>query len=166
MSTSTPVIVCGKKPEIARAVKASLYPEYEGANHLTIQHLFTNPRLTVLFSYLVIHVILSVEAGVSVIPALLRGERLPSADEENIGTRNYLKPPAAIVTGGGYDDANVKEMRDACKGESNVPWLRPDMSALPPQGPEFGSAMAEKIKACLYRLMRDGKMNEDGMYHY
>jgi hypothetical protein len=101
-----------------------------------------------------------------VIPALLRGERPPSADEENIGTRNYLKPPAAIVTGGGYDDANVKEMRDACKGESNVPWLRPDMSALPRQGPGYGSAIAEKVKACLGRLMKDGKMKGDGVYHY
>jgi hypothetical protein len=77
-----------------------------------------------------------------------------------------LKPPAAIVTGGGYDDANVKEMRDACKGESNVPWLRPDMSALPPQGPGYGPAMAEKVKACLGRLVKDVKMEEDGVYHY
>jgi hypothetical protein len=134
--------------------------------HLTIQHLSANPHLTVLFSYLVIHVILSIEAGVSVIPALLRGERPASADEENVGTRNYLKRPAAIVTGGGYDDANVKEMRDACKGESNIPWLGPDMSALPPRGPGYGSAIAEKVKACLGRLMKDGKMDEDGVYHY
>jgi hypothetical protein len=117
-------------------------------------------------SYLVIHVILSVEAGVSVIPALLRGERPPSPDEENIGTRNYLKPPAAIITGGGYDDANVKEMRDACKGESNVPWLRPDMNALPPQGPGYEPAIAEKVKACLGRLVKDLKMKEDGVYHF
>lgn len=48
MSNATPIIVCGKKPEIARAVKASLHPEYEGAIHLTIQH-FTNPHLTILF---------------------------------------------------------------------------------------------------------------------
>jgi hypothetical protein len=117
-------------------------------------------------SSLVIHVILSVEAGVSVIPALLRGERPPSTDEENVGTRNYLKPPAAIVTGGGYDDANVKEMRDACKGESNVPWLRPDMNALPPRGPGHGPAIAEKVKACLDRLAKDLKMKEDGVYHF
>ena len=77
-----------------------------------------------------------------------------------------MKPPAAIVTGGGYDDANVKEMRDACKGESNVPWLRPDMSALPPQGPGYGPAMAEKVKACLGRLVKDVKMKEVGVYHY
>src|SRR5271156_3233743 len=152
---AAPIIVCGKKPEIARAVKASLHPEYEGANP-------SNRSL----SYLVIHVILSVEAGVSVIPALLRGKRPPSADEENIGTRNYLKLPAAIVTGGGYDNANVKEMRDACKGESNVPWLRPGMSALPPKGPGYGPAMAEKVKACLGRLVKDVRMKEDGVYHY
>jgi hypothetical protein len=56
-------------------------------------------------------------------------------------------------------------MRDACKGESNVPWLRPDMNALPRQGPGHGPAMAEKVKACLGRL-KDGKMKEDGVYYY
>ena len=49
------------------------------------------------------------------------------------------------------------------KGESNVPWLRLDMSALPPQGPGYGAAIAEKIKACLGRLVKDVKMKEDGV---
>ena len=122
-----------------------------------LKHL--NPRA-------VVHVILSVEAGVSQIPALLRGERPPSGDEENLSTRNYSKPPAAVITGGGYDDAMVKEMRDACQSESHVPWLRPDMNALPPQGPGYGAAIAEKVKACLTKLAKEGKMNEDGVHYF
>jgi hypothetical protein len=60
----------------------------------------------------------------------------------------------------------VKAMRDACKGESNVPWLRLDVSALPPHGPRFGAAMAEKVKDRLGELVKDGKMNQDGVYFY
>lgn len=115
-----------------------------------------------------IHVILSLGAGVSQIPALLRGERPPHGDEENLGSRNYAKPPAAVITGGGYDDAMVREMRDACKreGGAQVPWLRPDMGALPPHGPEYGPAMAEKIKACLGEVAREGRMDVDGVYYF
>ena len=83
-----------------------------------------------------------------------------------MGTGNYSKPPVAIITGGGYDDAMVKEMRDACKDVNNVPWLRPDMSARAPQGPGYGAAMAEKMKVHLSKLARDGKMNQDGVYLY
>lgn len=36
----------------------------------------------------------------------------------------------------------------------------------PPQGPGYGAAMAEKMKACLARLAKEGKMNEDGVYIY
>jgi hypothetical protein len=71
-----------------------------------------------------------------------------------------------VIAGGGYDDAMVKEMRDACQGESSVPWLRPDMSALPPQGPGYGAAMAEKVRACLAGLAREEKMNDGGVYFY
>ena len=103
--------------------------------------------------------ILSLEAGVSQIPALLRGEQPPHEDEENLGSRNYAKPPTAVITGGGYDDAMVKEMRDACKGGagSQVPWLRPDMDVRPPHGPGYGAAMAEKIKVCFGQGCQGGQ---------
>lgn len=71
-----------------------------------------------------------------------------------------------MITGGGYDSAMVKQMRDACEGESSVPWLRPDMSARPPQGPGYGAAMAEKAKACLDGLAKEGTMNDGGVYFY
>jgi len=47
MSAAIPIIICGKNPEVARAAKASLHPEYEGAIHRTIPHLIS-PHLTVL----------------------------------------------------------------------------------------------------------------------
>lgn len=110
---------------------------------------------------------MSLEAGVSEIPTLLRGEkRPPEQGDENLGTRNYAKPAAAVITGGGYEETMVAEMRGACSGEKGVPWLRPDMNALPPHGPGYGAAMAEKAKACLGRLAKEGKMHADGVYFY
>lgn len=160
MADPVPVILCGQVPHIVTAFRASIQPEYEGANPPPLQYLNTSSDCPA------IHVILSLDAGVSEIPALLRGEKPPSEHHENLGTRNYSKPPAAVVTGGGYDEAMVKDMRDACNGESNVPWLRPDMGALPPHGPGYGAAMAEKVKACLRYLAEEGKMKEDGVYFY
>ena len=115
-----------------------------------------------------IHVILSLDAGLSQIPALLRGDQPRPEDAENLGSRNYVQPPAAVITGGGYDDAMVKEMRDACKGAdgAQVPWLRPDMDALPPHGPGYGAAMAEKVKACLGEVAREGKMDVDEVHYF
>ena len=168
MSNPIPVIICGRSPAVAAAVQASLLPGYEGAlkflnRTLPLQ---TQVHLT-LGLFAVIHIILSVSAGISEIPALLRGQHPPASDSgENLGTRNYSKLPAAVVTGGGYDDGMVKGMRDACRGERNVPWLRPDMNALPPHGPGYGAAMADKMKACLSKLARDGKMSGDGVYFF
>jgi len=75
---------------------------------------------------LVIHVILTPEAGAAEIPLLLDGKSLPKS--ENVGSQNYSKKPIAVITGGGYDDAKFKIMKDACEGKGSVPWLRPDMS--------------------------------------
>ena len=51
---------------------------------------------------LVIHVCLSVEAATADIPVLLSGHAL-SSESENIGSKNYASPPAAVVLGGGFD---------------------------------------------------------------
>jgi hypothetical protein len=46
-----------------------------------------------------IHVILTPVDGVSEIPSLLEGKTTPAGDTENLGTRNYSKIPAAVITG-------------------------------------------------------------------
>lgn len=115
----------------------------------------------------VIHVILSPAAGVAEMPSLLRGEAISPPDAENIGSRNYAETAAAVVTGAGYDDAAFEEMREACRKESNVSWLRPDMSkAAPPPGPGYGEAMVERVKVCLRELAEGGKSKGDGVYFY
>jgi hypothetical protein len=119
-----------------------------------------------LITYLptVIHVILTPEAGVSDIPLLLEGKTPPSSDPGDLGTRDYSQRAAAVVTGGGYDDAAFQIMRDACKGKSNIPWLRPDLSVpTPPLGPLYGKAMVERVKACLDNLAEEGKLGEDSI---
>ncbi|MCJ1251111.1 U6 snRNA-associated Sm-like protein LSm2 [Trapelia coarctata] len=121
MSDPIPVIVCGRQAVIATAVKNSLQPEYE-----------------------VIHVVLVPATGASEIRLLLQGGAPSPIDPENIGTKNYSKPPAAVIIGSGYDDADFAELREACEGKSNVPWLRVDMSKpKPPLGPGFFKTLVD-----------------------
>lgn len=66
----------------------------------------------------------------------------------------------AVVAGAGYDDEDIAAMRDACTGKEGggAPWLRPDLDAkMPSEGPEYGKATAERIKACMKALQKDGK---------
>ncbi|KAK9492395.1 hypothetical protein V1508DRAFT_397941 [Lipomyces doorenjongii] len=140
--SALPIILCGKSTVIANSVIATLKPEYE-----------------------VIHVILTSAQGVEQIPSLLRGENPRELD--NIGTKNYSRTAIAVITGGGYDDTAVVEMREAAKGRSNVPWLRPDLTKpRPPLGPGYGEALAERVKATLKELTREGKLNEDAVIYY
>ncbi|CZR63191.1 uncharacterized protein PAC_13087 [Phialocephala subalpina] len=142
MAAAIPIVLCGKTPQIATAVKKSLMPDYE-----------------------VVHVILTPSAGISEIPSLLSGT--PPSSPENIGSQNYAKVPQAIVTGAGYDEAAVERMRKACNGSSNVPWLRPDTSIpTPPLGPKYGEAMVKRVKSCLRELEEEGRMEGDGVYFY
>lgn len=163
MPSPIPVILCGKTPQIATGVKAGLQPHYEGA---TFIYPDSSP-FPLRFSPAVIHVILSPAEGTSIIPALLRGETPPTSDSTNIGTQDYTNKAVAVVTGGGYDDAAVSEMREACKGASTVPWLRPDLSKpTPPLGPEYGKHMVERVKTCLRKLAEEEKMQSDGIHFY
>ena len=116
----------------------------------------------------VIHLILTPEAGKSEIPALLRGETPKSStDIEDIGTKNYSKPPAVVILGAGYDDSQIAEMREACEGKSSIPWLRPDISKpAPPLGPAYGKALVDRIKVLLKELAEEGKLEGDAVYFY
>ncbi|KAL8909500.1 MAG: hypothetical protein Q9207_000180 [Kuettlingeria erythrocarpa] len=107
------------------------------------------------------------EAGKSEIPSLLRGDGPPVEVAKNLGTKNYSKTPAAVLLGAGYQDADIAAMREACRDESRVPWLRPDLSKpSPPLGPEYGKAVVQRVKSRLEELRRDGKINADGVYFF
>jgi len=162
MSDPIPVVVCGKQAVIATSVKTSLQPEYEGAAVTA----YTVPNLLQLTST-VIHVALTPSVGASEIPVLLQGGTPSPIDTENVGTKNYSKPPAAVIIGAGYDDTDFAELREGCKGKSNVPWLRIDMSKpMPPPGPGYGEAIVERVKVCLRGLAEEGKMEGDAIYWY
>ncbi|MCJ1351372.1 MAG: hypothetical protein MMC33_001356 [Icmadophila ericetorum] len=109
MSGALPVLLCGQSPQIAISVKSGLLPEYE-----------------------IIHVCLTRNAAVSEIPGILQGKVPSPVDPENVGSKNYSKPPAAVFFGRGFDGEQFAEIREACKGLSNIVWLKPDMNVETP----------------------------------
>ena len=160
MSKPIPVAVCGQHAHIAELVKLKMQPEYEGAVLCLLSMKPSDPNI------IVIHTVLSVEEGVSLLPALLRGDEPPPGGAETIGTKNYSAPAKAVVTGGDYDDSKLSKLREACKG-SEVPWLRNDKSKpAPPPGPAYGAALVERVKALLSDLEKRGEMQKDGVYWY
>ncbi|KAI0550416.1 hypothetical protein F4679DRAFT_583660 [Xylaria curta] len=138
-----PIILCGKTEQIGQVVVAGLKPEYD-----------------------VIHFVMSPESGAVQIPAILRGEQSPPSDSA-LGSKDYSKPPVAIVLGGGFDDAGVNVIKKASEGIKPIPWLRPDLTKpAPPLGPEYGKAMVARAKALLAQLEKEGKMNEEKVHLY
>ncbi|PVH69341.1 hypothetical protein DL98DRAFT_473884 [Cadophora sp. DSE1049] len=145
MSAPLPIIVCGSaSPAVIAATKPLYMPEYE-----------------------VIHNVTSPAGGALEIPFVLRAEAPPEGENHNLGTHNYSKPAAAIFAGAAYDDAGFQQMREACKGVSKVPWLRPDMSVpRPPLGPGYAEHIVGRIKKCMRKIREEGRMGEDGVYFY
>ena len=54
-------------------------------------------------------------------PLLLKGQA-PN-DPENVGTKNYAKPPVAVMFGGAYGEDTAQEVREACQGLTGIKWL-------------------------------------------
>jgi hypothetical protein len=89
----------------------------------------------------------------------------------DLGSKNYSKPPAAIILGAGYEDNDVAAMRKACTEAQahHVPWLQPDTSKpSPPLGPEYGKAMVERLKVLLGELKGEGKLGSgvEGVFRF
>ncbi|KAI1077279.1 hypothetical protein F5B20DRAFT_583525 [Whalleya microplaca] len=140
---SIPVILCGKTEAVGRAVIAYLKPEYD-----------------------VIHFVMTPETGAAQIPAILRGEQSPPSDSE-LGSKNYSKPPVAVILGGAYDDAGTEVMMKASAGIKPMPWLRPNRATpTPPLGPEYGKAIVVRVKELLAQLQQEGKMNDEKVQWY
>ena len=112
-----------------------------------------------------VHLILSPAQGVAEIPILLRGNAPPNS-ANNLGTKNYSKPPQAVILGAAFG-VHMSEMRAACKGDSKVPWLELDQNKSAPWiGFGYGTALVKRVKSTLAELERNGKMGSDGMYLY
>jgi hypothetical protein len=172
-----PVILCGRTEKIAESVIATLQPEYEGWHDLFYSLLLPFlPALPLLsFSLLlsqltvtVVHLILTPEAGLVQIPALLAGQ--PTTSDSALGSKNYSVPPAAVFLGAGYEDDTIDGLMKAAAANGAakpVPWLRPDMTKpAPPLGPEYGKALVGRIKVLMAELQEKGEMNEAKVQWY
>lgn len=113
------------------------------------------------------------EAGVRDIPSLLLEQAPPSKDWANLGSQRYGEKVSAVVAGGGYNDADFAKLREACKGNTNIPWLRHDLSnefdptqPMPKVGIEYGEQLSKQIVEALKSLQREHKMDEDGVYWF
>ena len=112
------------------------------------------------------HFVITPEGGATQIPAILRGDPAPPSDSA-LGSKDYSKPPVAVILGAGYDDDGTEVMMTASANIRPIPWLRPDTSKpAPPLGPEYGKALVARVKELLAQLEREGKMNEEGVYWY
>lgn len=111
--------------------------------------------------------------GVRDIPPLLQGQPPPSRKWANLGTQEYGEKIEAVVVVGGYNDADLERLREACKGKTSVPWLRhhvgKDVDPRQPRpkvGIEYGEQIAKRVVSCLNHLREDSQMKEDGLYWF
>ena len=108
---------------------------------------------------------LSAETGANDIPMILDGKVLPATDPPNLGSGDYSKSPVAVVMGRGYDEAQIKLMRDACKDKRGINWLRADISVpLPEAGPAYSNHIVSRVKACLDGLAEKGELYGEGVH--
>ncbi|KAL1793539.1 hypothetical protein ACET3X_008521 [Alternaria dauci] len=137
-----PIVVCGKNPNIAKAVRESVKPEYD-----------------------VIHIILSVEEATSSIPLLISSKTPPNSSS-NIGSQNYGTRPAVVALGGGFNNEMFEEIKKSCGNEKMV-WVRTDITRTG-EMPDFndheayGKATGARLKKCLDELKigREGGKTE------
>lgn len=160
-----PVILCGKTEPIGKTVIETLKPECDGKFYLQ----YTDPGISIdilTYTHPVIHFVMTPHSGTTQIPAILKGEKSISADSE-LGSKDYTKPPVAVIFGGGYTDADIELMFNASAGIRPIPWLRPDLTKpAPPLGPEYDKAMVKRIKELLVELEKEGKMNDEQVVWY
>ncbi|KAK2008312.1 hypothetical protein LZ32DRAFT_609556 [Colletotrichum eremochloae] len=138
-----PVIVCGGTTAVGEVVIAGLKPEFD-----------------------VIHFVMSAETGAQQIPEILNGGKSPASDSA-LGSRDYSRPPVAIILGSAFTDTMADTIMRASMGIRALPWLRPDTTKPhPPIGPEYGRALVVRIKALLAKLEEEGKMEEEKVHWY
>lgn len=120
-----PVIVVGKMPQIASAVRKGLAPEYDGK---ILAHTFvfqtSRPQLTSKLPT-VIHIVTELEQALQDLPLLLSSPSKTSPDTAtNLGSQNYGARPRIVAIGGGHSEENFEKMREACKSvDTGIIWV-------------------------------------------
>ncbi|CAN9209862.1 unnamed protein product [Alternaria alternata] len=127
-----PIVVCGRNPNIAKAVSEGVKPEYD-----------------------VIHINLSVQEATSSIPLIISSKTPPNSSS-NIGSQNYGTRPAVVALGGGFNDEMFEEIKSSC-GDEKMVWVRTDITRTG-EMPNFndheayGKATGARLKKCLDEL--------------
>ncbi|RYN79170.1 hypothetical protein AA0117_g4111 [Alternaria alternata] len=136
-----PIVVCGRNPNIAKAVSEGVKPEYDGM----LGHLDRT----------IIHINLSVEEATSSIPLIISSKTPPNSSS-NIGSQNYGTRPAVVALGGGFNDEMFEEIKGSC-GDEKMVWVRTDITRTG-EMPDFndheayGKATGARLKKCLDEL--------------
>ncbi|KAI4935743.1 hypothetical protein J4E86_011364 [Alternaria arbusti] len=145
--SAIPIVVCGRNPNIAKAVREGVEPEYD-----------------------VIHINLSVEEAIISIPHIILS-RTPANPTPNISSMNYGQRPAAVALGGGFNDEMFAQIKASC-GDEKMVWVRTDITRKD-EMPDFneheayGKATAQRLKKCLDELKVGKEGGEtEGMYWF
>jgi hypothetical protein len=117
----------------------------------------------------VIHFIQSKEAALKEIPELLAGRDPQSSDDNSVGTRDYSRPPRAVIFGRGFDVEDIEQFYKASAGANKEPvvWIagdpakKPDPNA-PPPGPGYARFATDSVKAVLETWKGEGA-TKDGI---
>ncbi|KAF2667701.1 hypothetical protein BT63DRAFT_426552 [Microthyrium microscopicum] len=143
MSEPIYIALCGESEYIGAPVIEGLKPEIEVVN-------FTQA---------------SAQNAADELPYVLCG-KAPLSNSSRLGTGNYGKIPQAVVLGGAAEfaaDEKFKLISSALEKEAEarlVPILRSDKKVeMPPRGPEYGKRVIERVKAALFKLKEDGKLD-------
>jgi hypothetical protein len=124
----------------------------------------------------VIHFIASPEIAKQDLPALLSGKKPSHASGDGIGSQDYSKQPQAIVSGLGYTNEVLDEIRQSCAGVGAVPWIRGGLSKarfedmmkneplMPPS--EQGPISALKAKKVVLDVINSGNGGKDGVFEW
>jgi len=108
---------------------------------------------------------MSLEGGLHNLPFILSGST-PANEESSLGSKNYYKPPKAIILGGGYSDDDLAKLQEAAispSGAVRVPWLKADIEKTKrgpePGTPEYSQLVALRVKETLGELLRQKDLN-------
>ncbi|KAK3051103.1 hypothetical protein LTR09_007853 [Extremus antarcticus] len=149
-----PIVLLGRMAEMGRIVTEHLRPE------IGVINFFSSP-----------------EAAKEDLPRLLAGQPPSAPSGNDIGTQDYSRSPQAVLSGLGYYNEVIDELRAPCRGGGGaVPWVDGGLSKAqfddmmasgPPISPsQQGPASAVKVKSKVLELINDGKGGVDGVYRW
>lgn len=126
-----------------------------------------------------IHFITSPEAARTDLPLLLAGTRPSRPSDDDIGSQDYSRKPEVVLSGLGYYNEIIDELRAICQRSPQgpgIPWIRGGLSEAqfkemmannPPQEPSKQAPItAEKAKSKILEVIDGGKGGVDGVFEW